>query len=630
MSRSWFVSPVLPRAVTLLGALLGLVASLAGPACADNPNTLSESEKAAGWRLLFDGRTLDGWRNFKQEQVSEGWQIKDGVLTRAANGAGDLITRDQFESFELSLDYRISVGGNSGLMFHVTEDAERPWHTGPEVQIQDNVAGHDPQKAGWLYQLYPAPTDATRPAGQWNELRLRIAPDNCEIQMNGIRYSQFKLGSPDWDRRVAESKFKSMAGFGKAGRGHICLQDHGNLVEFRNIKIRVLGEPEREQPRIAAKATPAFERLQWADWKPVDDEGRAEALRPIVLTHAGDGSNRVFVATQHGVIHVFPNRDDAERTKVFLNIRPRVVYNDRQNEEGFLGLAFHPKYKENGQFFAYYTSTAEPQLSVISRFRVSKDDPDRADPDSEEIVLKIKQPYWNHNGGTIAFGPDGMLYVGLGDGGAGNDPHGNGQNLSTLLGSVLRIDVDHKADGKGYAIPADNPFVGKEGAAGEIWAYGFRNIWRMSFDRETGELWAGDVGQNIWEEIDIVTKGGNYGWNHREGMHPFGPEGTDASSSLIDPIFEYSHDIGKSITGGHVYRGARVPALRGAYLYADYVSGKIWALKYDREARKVQGNYLVDTPNVLPVVSFGEDEQGEVYFMIVTANGKGLFRFAPE
>ena len=312
------------------------------------------------------------------------------------------------------------------------------------------------------------------------------------------------------------------------------------------------------------KAQSAFPDLKWSGWSPVSDDGKAQPLRPIVLTHAGDGSNRIFVATQRGVIHVFENRQSVKKTKVFLDIELKVVYNDKKNEEGLLGFAFHPKYRQNGYFFIYYTARDAEHTSVISRFRVSKDDPNRADAKFEAEVMRIKQPFWNHNGGTIAFGPDGYLYVGLGDGGSAKDPLGNGQNKATLLGSILRIDVDRKDKGLSYAIPRDNPFVGQPKARGEIWAYGLRNVWRMSFDRKTGTLWAGDVGQDLWEEINLITRGGNYGWNLREAKHKFGKNGSGPSPDLIDPIWEYNHGVGKSITGGHVYRGKRLPELVGA------------------------------------------------------------------
>ncbi len=336
--------------------------------------------------------------------------------------------------------------------------------------------------------------------------------------------------------------------------------------------------------------------------------------RPVVITHAGDGSNRLFVATQQGVIHVFPNRSDVAATSTFLDIESQVVYSDRQNEEGLLGLAFHPHYADNGEFFVYYTTTQAPRTSVISRFRVSKDDPNRADPESEEEIMRIDQPYWNHNGGTIVFGPDGYLYIGLGDGGAFNDPHMNGQNVQTLLGSILRIDVDHKDEGLNYSIPKDNPFYGEERfARQEVYAYGLRNVWRIAFDRENGQLWAADVGQDTWEEINLIRKGGNYGWDLREGRHKFGPAGAEARVDLVEPIWEYHHDVGKSITGGTVYRGTQVPSLVGYYVYGDYVSGKMWRMKYDPGQQTVVANRPIVGENV-PMITFGEDESGELLF----------------
>jgi glucose/arabinose dehydrogenase len=355
--------------------------------------------------------------------------------------------------------------------------------------------------------------------------------------------------------------------------------------------------------------------------------------RPVHLTHAGDGTNRVFIVSEYGQILVMPNDPMATDLGTFLDIEPQVDYEDKENEEGLLGLAFHPKYKENGQFFVHYTAKKPPHTTVISRFRVSKNDPNKADPKSEEVLFTYTHPYWNHKGGNVVFGPDGYLYFGLGDGGAANDPHGNGQNLKTPLGKILRIDVDRKANGKPYAIPADNPFVGKEGAVGEIYAYGLRNPWGIAFDPVTKLFWVADVGQNIWEEIVLVEKGGNYGWSVREGFHAFdrrndkpGPgrspdqqnqlEGPD-DAKFIEPIWEYHHDAdGKSITGGSVYRGKKVPALAGYYVYADYVSGKIWGLKYDEKAKKVVANRAIAGPAAFPnppVMAIGTDEQGEIY-----------------
>jgi quinoprotein glucose dehydrogenase len=338
--------------------------------------------------------------------------------------------------------------------------------------------------------------------------------------------------------------------------------------------------------------------------------------RPVVFTHAGDGSNRVFVCTQQGVIWSFPNDQNVDEDDVttFLDIESRVVYKDHENEEGLLGLAFHPRYRENGQFFVYYTTTDVPHVSVISRFGASDAEGRAADPDSEMELMRIPQPFWNHNGGTVDFGPDGYLYIGLGDGGSANDPLGNGQNPKTLLGSILRIDVDRQDLGRNYAIPPDNPFA-QAGATvrPEIWAYGFRNVWRLAFDRETNLLWAADVGQDIWEEIDIVQRGGNYGWNLREGKHRFGDAGSGPRADLIDPIWEYHHDLGKSITGGCVYRGRQVPELVGSYLYADYVTGRFWALRYDPNTKKVLANRPIRSEGNKPIVTFGEAEDGEVY-----------------
>ena len=347
--------------------------------------------------------------------------------------------------------------------------------------------------------------------------------------------------------------------------------------------------------------------------------------RPIVVTHANDGSNRLFVASQIGKIYCFENKADVTEPNLYLDIEESVRYIDKENEEGLLGFAIHPNYKKNGQFFLFYTTTDEPHVSVISRFNVSSTDPSKADPDSEVELMRIPQPFWNHNGGTLAFGHDGYLYIALGDGGKANDPFKNGQNLATLNGSVLRIDVDKKSKDHNYAIPADNPFVGLKEARPEIYAYGFRNVWRLSFDRETGALYAADVGQNIWEEINIVVKGGNYGWNLREAKHKFGDNGSEASDKLIDPIFEYHHDVGKSITGGHVYRGSAVPSLKGMYMYADYVSGKVWALEHTPSG-KILGNHEIKSMN-LPIITFGGDEQGEVY--LTTQLGGGIiYKFA--
>jgi glucose/arabinose dehydrogenase len=619
-----------------------IAACVSTHALAENLNTLTDSEQRSGWQLLFDGESTDGWRNYKKDGVSDGWKVEDGALVRFGKGAGDIITDDQYESFELSLEYKISKGGNSGVMFHVVEGDGPPWRTGPEIQVQDNVDGHDPQKAGWLYQLYKPSVpkwavnkeevDSTRPAGQWNQLYIRINKDDCEVCMNGVRYYRFKLGNADWDKKVAASKFAKFEGFGAAGKGHICLQDHGNLVSYRNIKLREFADdgsvPQPIDGSLGLKGTLAFPNLKWDQWEPVNDAGKIRPLRLMELTFANDGSNRLFAASQFGEIWTFENRPDVEDSHLFLDLRGKVKdFSSRgANEQGLLGLAMHPNYRQNGQFYVYYSHPTEPK-SILSMFQVSQDNPNQADPDSEQIVMEIEQPYQNHNGGAIEFGPDGYLYIGLGDGGDRNDPQGNGQNLGTLLGSILRIDVDKPADGKNYGIPADNPFASTEGACPEIYAHGVRNPWRIAFDKETGMLWAGDVGQELWEEIVVIEKGGNYGWSGREGSHAFGNSpAVKGISEPKEPVWEYDHQIGKSITGGRVYNSSRLPALSGKYLYADYVTGTVWALTYDAEEGRVVRNEQV-VPESIAVLAFGEDQNGEVYYLTNSTRGESIYRF---
>lgn len=325
---------------------------------------------------------------------------------------------------------------------------------------------------------------------------------------------------------------------------------------------------------------------------------RLELERPLAMVEGAGG--RFYVVEQGGRIVTF-SREDAADASVFVDLSARV--DDGPNEAGLLGMALHPQFHRNGLVFLSYTRSGQPLTSVIARYR-SKDAGLSLEPDSEEIILTVDQPYGNHNGGQIAFGPDGYLYVGLGDGGSAGDPQGHGQNTATLLGSMLRLDVAVTP----YGIPPDNPFV-QGGGRPEIYAFGLRNPWRWSFDRATGRLWAGDVGQNLWEEIDLIVRGGNYGWAVREGNHCYRrlrcPE-----EGLIAPVAEYSHVYGCSVTGGYVYRGAALPALRGSYLYGDYCSGRIWGL--DAEAAgKSEPRQLIDSG--LRISSFAEDQAGELY-----------------
>jgi glucose/arabinose dehydrogenase len=314
------------------------------------------------------------------------------------------------------------------------------------------------------------------------------------------------------------------------------------------------------------------------------------------------------VVEQAGVVQVFSNNPSAKTKKVFLDIRNKVE--DSGNEEGLLGLAFHPDFKTNGFFYLNYTAS-NPDRTVISRFKVSVNQPDQADATSEQVILTFLQPYSNHNGGQVSFGSDGYLYISVGDGGSGGDPQGNGQNRRTLLGSILRIDVNRQENGKQYAIPPDNPFAkNTDGYREEIFAYGLRNPWRISFDPVTKKLWAGDVGQNAYEEIDIIENGGNYGWNTMEGKHCYEPRSGCKTTGMKMPVWEYGRSEGVSITGGFVYRGPTLSALTSKYIYADYGTRKIWALDVSNISHPVNSVLLAADFNIS---SFGVDEKNELY-----------------
>jgi glucose/arabinose dehydrogenase len=341
---------------------------------------------------------------------------------------------------------------------------------------------------------------------------------------------------------------------------------------------------------------------------------------PLYVTSPPGDTSRLFVVEQGGGIRVVKN--GSLLPTPFLNLSDRV---SAIGEQGLLGLAFDPQYASTGRFLVHYTDIQGD--TRVTSFHVSPD-PDVADVASEQVVLTADQPFPNHNGGQILFGPDGFLYLGLGDGGAGGDPQGRGQDLSDLLGSILRVDVQ---SGSPYTVPQDNPFVGTPGAAPEVWSYGLRNPWRFSFDRSTGDLYIADVGQERWEEVDVVTsaegagKGINFGWNVMEGAHCYAHDPC-AQFGLAIPVLEYSHSQGCSITGGYVYRGTAIPALQGHYFYADFCQGWVRSFRYS-DGRPTE---QADWPSLRPggnVTSFGEDAKGELY--VLSTNG-GVYRIVPR
>lgn len=342
--------------------------------------------------------------------------------------------------------------------------------------------------------------------------------------------------------------------------------------------------------------------------------------QPVYVTSPPNSKNQLFIVEQSGRIRI------AENGKLllqdFLDLRDRV---DSGGEKGLLSLTFHPSYLENGLFYVNYTGQKKRKLhTFISEF--SRTANNRADPQSERRLLEIQQPFSNHNGGQLQFGPDGYLYIGMGDGGSANDPYRHGQNLSTLLGKMLRIDVDKHDNNRAYDIPHDNPFVSKSGVRPEIWAYGLRNPWRFSFDSDTGALYVADVGQDHEEEINLVTRGGNYGWPIMEGKRCTpGINRRCDKTGLILPLWSYTHDEGTSITGGYVYRGQAIPQLCGAYIYADFVTRKIWALRTQNN-KILTERLLLTAPFHLS--SFGIDSQKELY--VIDYEGGRVFKFIPQ
>ena len=376
-------------------------------------------------------------------------------------------------------------------------------------------------------------------------------------------------------------------------------------LSFSLLLILLLtGCPDSDQPTdpnggpVAYQTENAFPNLSFS--------------QPLFLTNAGDGSNRLFVVEQGGTIRVFDNDESTSSMSTFLDISGSV---SSGGERGLLGLAFHPNYESNGYFYVNYTDGSGD--TMISRFEVSDNDPDQADPSSEDLVLQYDQPEGNHNGGHISFGPDGYLYIASGDGGGGGDPYDNGQDPSTLLGNILRIDVDGASNGNNYAVPPDNPFVDNDqDYREEVFAYGLRNPWRFSFDSDNGRLFAADVGQNQYEEIDLIESGGNYGWNIMEGAHCYNSDSCD-QSGLILPIWEYDHGVGQSITGGYVYRGPSLSGLTGHYIYGDFSSGKIWALDVS-DTEDPSNSELIDTD--FSISSFGTDADNELYICSFNGN----------
>jgi glucose/arabinose dehydrogenase len=366
------------------------------------------------------------------------------------------------------------------------------------------------------------------------------------------------------------------------------------LVIGCNDKTTEVTREEEEEKEKTIQATEAFPLLRFT--------------APVDIQQAADGTDRLFVVEQAGTIKVFENKSNTSTASVFLDIKSKVTAG---GERGLLGLAFHPDFKNNGWFYVNYTK-GSPLTTVIARYQSKNPAGNQADPNSETVLLTFGQPFDNHNGGSMQFGKDGYLYIGTGDGGSGGDPGNQAQNRKSMLGKILRLDVNVSTKGN-YGIPPDNPFAGNtEGNLPEIYAYGLRNPWKISFDTKTDLLFAADVGQNKREEINLITKGGNYGWRVKEGVDCYNPAANCNAAGLIDPIFDYVQSAGdRSITGGYVYNGTSIPSLVGKYIYGDYVSGRIWALKMNGE--KAAGNQLL-MANAGSVSTFGQDSSGEIYF----------------
>lgn len=365
-------------------------------------------------------------------------------------------------------------------------------------------------------------------------------------------------------------------------------------------------------PRI--KITPTFEKQN--------------IKLPVALAIPPDGSDRLFLVQQFGKITILPKDRSSSEEITFLDVTDRPLI-DQQFEEGLLGLAFHPNYAKNRKFYIYY-SLQDPKHTRVSEMQTSTDDPNKADLSTERVLLEVPQPFWNHNSGNILFGPDGYLYISIGDGGKANDPQRFSQNTFVYNGKILRIDVDARAGNRPYGLPDDNPFLNKPGHHPEIFALGLRNPWGLSFHPETNQLWAADVGQGAYEEINIITNGGNYGWSFAEATHPANARDDQPSKDLvfIDPIHEYSREDGISITGGLHYRGTAVPALQGKYLFGDWGFGNIWAL--DHKNGKTTNSKIFTRPKKqekFRPTAFVEDAKGE---LLILSHDHKIYTIAPQ
>lgn len=364
------------------------------------------------------------------------------------------------------------------------------------------------------------------------------------------------------------------------------------------------------------------------EWRLIRDFSSCAIERPVSLVMPPDGTQRLFLVQQRGKILILPKDRHAAQTTVFLDISDRKLA-ENEFEEGLISLAFHPKFKENGRFFVCYAQQ-NPKINRISELKVLPSDAGKADMGTERVLLEIPRPFWNHNSGNMLFGPDGMLYLSVGDGGKGDDAARLAQNLFLLNGKVLRIDVDTRTGRRPYGIPTDNPFVKTDGASGEIWTWGMRNPWGLAFDHSSGLLWGADVGQEQREEINILVKGGNYGWSFREGNVPFirRPEAPPADVKFVEPIHDYDRTQGTSITGGLVYRGSKFPELQQSYVYGDWGTGRIWALKTEGTPPKLVSNIQLTAPadpkaDFVKPTAFCEDEGQEI--LVLDWNG-GIFR----